>query len=200
MRRIGGPVLLLGVFFLLLPRASFAVTQKGYTQSEAVALGDKLTAELGVATDQRVVVRERLTKWLAENRAPGTAPISGVLAYQMKEGGVIVSVTKGKGIVRYFGDERDRPLKLSGVTGGAQIGGSSQFGVGVILGADPAKNLSGKYRVTHLGTTQPEAKTNVAELAKKNAEPGQGDKLVLIGTAAGLSATAAAGDLKVTVK
>jgi hypothetical protein len=175
-----------------------AIGRQGYTRTQAVDLSDKLTQRLGVDPDQRIAVRERLNTWLSENQN-SQLPIEGVLAYKMGQGGVIVAVTKGKGLVRYYGQDKDHQLEISGVSGGAQIGGSSEFGVGVILGQNAPETFSGKYNVGNVNATSPDGSTNVAELTKRDAPAGSG-KVILVGSATGLSATVAAGQLSLTVK
>jgi hypothetical protein len=173
---------------------------EGLSQKEVLAQAGHLAEQLGMPADKRAVVEKRLAALMEEARFQAkykTTPIRGVLAYQMGEGGLVVKVKKGHGLAKLEGQAGDVKLVLKSVTVGAQIGGSSEWGVGLVLGLTTPQVFGGDYSGTTSGATMAEAGTGMMELTSKKAI----DKhtVYLIGTAAGASANAGGGTLTIEV-
>jgi hypothetical protein len=126
----------------------------------------------------------------------GNAPILGVLAYQIGEGGLIVGVKRGHGVAKLVGEAGEPKLVFKGVTVGAQIGGSSEWGLGLVFGLSAPRAFGGDYSGTAAAATMAEAGTAMMELTSKGADA---HKVYLIGTAAGASANAGGSQLTIEV-
>jgi hypothetical protein len=184
---------------LLLPLAAWGV-EGGFTDAEAQQIGEALTKKLGVEPDKQSMIHNRLQSWMTEKREGKFAnlPITGVFAYKMGEGGLVVKFTSGKGLLRYYGEDKDHTLKIKGVAAGATAGGSSDHGVGIIMGPNAPMSFGGSYKTTQTGATAGTGGVSTAELTRK--EPGgEKIKIVLLGTATGLSASAQGGGFTIEV-
>jgi hypothetical protein len=185
------------VLLLLLAPLGAGAAEKGFSNEEATKIGEQLTKQLDIAPDKRLIIHDRLAKWMAENRNTkfGGVPITGVFAYRIGEGGLIVKVMDGKGLLRYAGQEQEHPLKLKSVSVGATVGGGADYGVGIVLGPDAPMSFGGQYKLTQVGATAGTAGTTDAELSKS----GGADRVVLLGTGNGFSASATGGELRIIV-
>jgi len=172
----------------------------GLTKKEALATASKLAQQIAMPAEKRALVEKRLAAVMddAKFRAKyGNTPISGVLAYQIGEGGLIVGVKKGKGVVKLAGEAGEPKLVLKGVTVGAQIGGSSEWGLGLVLGLSSPRIFGGDYSGTAAAATMAESGTTMMELTSKGAADAH--KVYLVGTATGASANAGGGKLTIEV-
>lgn len=173
----------------------------GMSGNQVAATAKGLAERLGMPADKRALVERRLTALLQEPRFRakyGAMPIRGVLAYQMGEGGLIVKVKKGHGLARLDGEAGDVRLTFKSVTAGAQIGGSSTWGLGLVLGLTSPRVFGGDYSGGTVAATMAESGTSSMELTSKKAMDGH--KVYLIGTATGASADAGGGTLAIEVE
>jgi hypothetical protein len=171
------------------------------TAKEVAATASRLAERLGMPQDKRVVVERRLAALMEDARFRakyGSIPIRGVLAYQMGEGGLVVKVKKGHGLARLEGQAGDARLLFKSVTVGAQIGGSSEWGLGLVLGLTSPHIFGGDYSGGTVAATMAESGTAMMELTSKQAIDAH--KVYLIGTAAGASANAGGGKLTIEVE
>jgi hypothetical protein len=116
----------------------------------------------------------------------------------MGEGGLLVKVKKGHGLARLEGEAGDARLSFKSVTVGAQIGGSSEWGLGLVLGLTSPRIFGGDYSGGTVAATMAESGTSMMELTSKQAMDGH--KIYLIGTATGASANAGGGKLTIDVQ
>jgi len=174
------------------------------SKEEIVVAAKELAQEVGMAYDKRDLALDRLQVMLSEGWLnkydEGERKVRGLFAYQMGEGGLIVKVKKGRGRVRFVGSREDREIELTSVTWGAQIGGSSEWGFGLVLGLGDDSYFGGKYDGKSIGATAATASTNTTELRRKGSNTQEDHRLVLIGAAAGLSANAAGATLSIKFK
>ena len=183
---------------------AFAPTEaraEGMSAKEVAATAHRLAERLGMPQDKRALVERRLAALMEDARFRskyGTTPIRGVLAYQMGEGGLVVKVKKGHGLARLEGEAGDEKLVFKSVTVGAQIGGSSEWGLGLVLGLTSPRIFGGDYSGGTVGATMAESGTGMMELTSKQAMDGH--KVYLIGTATGASANAGGGKLTIEVE
>jgi len=199
MRRAVTAAVAIGVALL-----AFAPTEaraEGMSAKEVAATAHRLAERLGMPQDKRALVERRLAALMEDARFRskyGTTPIRGVLAYQMGEGGLVVKVKKGHGLARLEGEAGDEKLVFKSVTVGAQIGGSSEWGLGLVLGLTSPRIFGGDYSGGTVGATMAESGTGMMELTSKQAMDGH--KVYLIGTATGASANAGGGKLTIEVE
>jgi hypothetical protein len=171
----------------------------GLGKKEVLAVAGKLAQQIAMPAEKRAVVEKRLAAVMDDAKFHakyGNTPIRGVLAYQIGEGGLIVGVKKGHAVAKLAGEAGDAKLVLKGVTVGAQIGGSSEWGLGLVLGLSSPRAFGGDYSGTAAAATMAEAGTAMMELTSKGADA---HKLYLIGTAAGASANAGGSQLTIEV-
>jgi hypothetical protein len=179
-----------------------ATASEGWSDDGVLAAADALAKQLAMPDDKRDTAKSRLSSVLhdARWRAKYAAlPVRGVFAYQMGEGGVIVKVKKGKGLLRWAGEPGTTTLQLKSVTVGAQIGGSSEWGFGLVLGIGNPQLFGGDYDGSSVSATMGGAGTNMMELTRKNAAGPAFHKVYLIGASSGASANAGGGQLTITV-
>jgi hypothetical protein len=172
----------------------------GLSKKEVLATASRLAQAIAMPPDKRALVEKRLAKVMDDARFQAKyagAPIRGVLAYQMGEGGFVVKVKKGHGVAKLEGEPGDAKLVLKSVTVGAQIGGSSEWGLGLVLGLTSPRIFGGDYSGETAAATMAEAGTAMMELTSKQAADAH--KVYLIGTAAGASANAGGGKLTIEV-
>jgi hypothetical protein len=187
---------------LLLLLAPAIAQAEGYATSEAVAAARELGQRMGMPPEKRQLVEARLKEILEGPRFQAKysgMPIRGVFAYQMGEGGLIVKVKKGRGLLRWKGVAREANLELKSVTVGAQIGGSSEWGFGVIASAQDVRNsFGGDYSGGTVAATMGGAGTAMMELTNKSGYAPL-HKVYLVGAASGASANAGGGQLTIRV-
>jgi hypothetical protein len=118
----------------------------------------------------------------------------------MGEGGFLVKLKKGKGLAHILGQPHDLALQLKSVTFGAQIGGGSEWGFGVILGLRNQGAFGGEYKGNDRGATAGEESITITKLVKKGIGMTEDiyHEVYMIGVASGLSAGAAIGNLTIT--
>jgi len=179
--------------------------QQDRSYDDLTADAKRLAAALGMPSDRRDVALSRLHKALASGRVAAfakDASINGVFAYQTGEGGFLIKLRKGKGLVHILGQQQDLAITLKSVTFGAQIGGGSEWGFGLVLGLRNASSFGGEYSGNNRGATAAEESISLTKLTKRGvgeSEPAY-HELYMIGVAAGLSAGAAIGSLNIAVQ
>ncbi len=185
----------------MVPLQAQAGEHHGFTPSTAADAVRELAPKIGMPADRQAVLLERLSKSMPEVIAQHEdASVDAIFVYQIGEGGLLVKVRKGKGVVRFYGAKNERNLRFKSVTVGAQIGGSSEWGVGLVLGLKRPEFFGGDYKGSSKGATAVEASINTSELSKsKTKDLTMLHRIVMIGTAAGLSANAAFDTLKIIV-
>lgn len=183
------------------PQAPAAGANRSYDELEATA--QRLALAIGMPPERQQLALGRLRTAFQRGKVAafaGGGAINGIFAYQMGEGGFLVKVKKGKGLASILGDNRDAPLKLKSVTFGAQVGGGSEWGFGVILGMRSRAAFGGDYSGDTRGATAGEESVSITKLGKKGL--GSGDpmyhEIYMIAAASGLSAGAAVGSLNIT--
>jgi hypothetical protein len=172
---------------------------EGLAKKEVLSIASRLAQQIAMPAEKRVLVERRLTAVMDDAKFHakyGNTPIRGVLAYQIGEGGLIVGIKKGHGVAKLAGEAGEAKLVLKGVTVGAQIGGSSEWGIGLVLGLTSPRAFGGDYSGTAAAATMAEGGTAVMELTSKGADA---HKVYLLGTAAGASANAGGGQLTIEV-
>lgn len=127
------------------------------------------------------------------------ARVAGVMAYHLGEGGLIVKLKKGNGYVR-FRRGGEAALTMKSVTVGANVGGSSEWGLGLIVDLQSEAAFGGKYKGKETGATAIDASVSVNDLRRAEVwDPAMAHRLILIGSASGLSANAGHAELTITV-
>lgn len=176
---------------LALTASAASAKPKGYSEKEIRAIAKDLAKEVDMPLSTRKVVLDRLKRLLPQSEFKAKmkkAPVTGIFAYQMGEGGFIVKVKEGKGRVVFRKEGKHLDIEMEATTVGAQIGGSSQWGVGLIMGLEDPEEFGGKYEGENYNATAGNKGVLTSTLVPKGAS--EMHKVVLLGTAKGLSAGA----------
>ena len=191
---------------VLLAAASdgYAGKLEAFSDKEVHAAADSLAREFKMPDIKRVEVLERLREILAHDgfkRARGNGAVRGIVAYTIGEGGLVVKFLSGRGLVAFKG-RKDRPrLSFKSTSVGAQIGGSKEWGVGLIMDLSDASHLGGTYTGSVKGAIAATTGKMVSRLERsKPPSPEMGHELWLIGTAEGLSANFGTTRLTIAVR
>jgi hypothetical protein len=179
-----------------------AARAQNYSTDEAALAGSELARQIGMPDDKRITVETRFRDVLNSERFRAKyagMQLRGVFAYQMGEGGLIVKVKKGRGLLRWRGSPHELHLELKSVTVGAQIGGSSEWGLAVIASAkDVTRGFGGDYSGGTVAASMGSAGTTMMELTNKGGFAPH-HKIYLVGIASGASANAGGGQLTIRV-
>ena len=163
---------------------------------------DALATQLGMPADRKGTVLAKLAQSLKKEKLAqrnAEEPVRCMIAYRYGEGGFIVKATKGAGLVKCAG-EKERSFTVKSTAVGALIGGSSEWGVGLVFGLQKiGDGFGGDYKGNMRGATIGKEGVSITELKKAKLAPGEKlHELYLIGSASG--ATANAGGAKLTLQ
>lgn len=164
--------------------------------NEVPARVDTLTRQMRFPAVRRAEIEGRLDKLLGHDdfrKTVETRGIGAVGAYRLGEGGAVVKVTKGDGMLAVAGSETTRRFDFKSTSFGALVGGSAGWGVVLFVGLEGADSAPGKYRGSVKGATALDESAGVSKFDHECA----GHSIYFVGTAAGLSANA--GKAKLTL-
>lgn len=182
------------------PAPATVVHERSYEALEKHARS--LADEIGMPADRRDLALSRLRTAFENGKIAAfskDATLNGIFAYQMGEGGFLVKVKKGKGAAYLSSTEPKVALDFKSVTFGAQVGGGSEWGFGVILGLRNTAAFGGDYEGNTRGATAGSESLNITKLTKNGlstTDPSY-HELYLVAVAKGLSAGAAIGNLTI---
>ena len=172
-----------------------------YSPAELIALSSRLADQLQMPFDRRVAAVEKLSAIANSGRfsAATGMPMRGLFAYRAEESGLVFKTTHGYGVMLSRAG-RWSAIDLSGKSFGAQAGGSTEWGFGLIVGPGDLTRLGGDYSGAELSATFGVANTRgVHELARQNVYQAVDYlKVLLVGSASGASANA--GTATVTIR
>jgi hypothetical protein len=113
--------------------------------------------------------------------------VGAVFAYAAGEGGVLVKYMEGDGLVSFSGGRQAAPFSLRSLGIGAMIGGSAQWGIGLVIGRVDEQDFGGRYRGGVRTATAGEAATR-AMMYLSRPEEEETREIYVISTGRGLSA------------
>lgn len=170
-----------------------------YTPEEVVSLSNTLVAELEMPADQQARVLAKLDRVLNEaGYRPGiqekitSMGITGVVAYRLGEGGVVVTVKKGRAVGQLKGSSEHHWFKLGGTDLGAQLAASREWGVFLVLGLPEGGDLGGTYR-----GVQKSASAGRGAGTTEMASGREDHRLVFLGAGSGVSLDVSGARLKI---
>lgn len=171
--------------------AAEAITPEGarFLIDELRAKASTLTKQMDFPAVRRAEIEERLAKLLDSDEFREVMEergVGAVGAYRLGEGGAVVKVMDGDGVLAVRGAEQTRRFEFKATSFGAVVGGSASWGVVLLVGLDEAESAAGKYRGSVKGATALDESEGVARYDHETA----GHSIYFIGTSAGLSANA----------
>ena len=127
-------------------------------------------------------------------------PVSAVFVYRSTEAGLLYKRRSGHGTIVFRNPSATVPLRLSGSSFGASIGGSAEWGVGLVLDLKENRQFGGNYEGEERGATAADSTApSVARFSNAAyVDAGKAHELLLIVTARGLSAGVANGKITLT--
>jgi hypothetical protein len=201
MRRTAAAVVLaiLGIASLVTARAA----ADGYSTPEIISVVKRLAVTLEMPaekTDDVVRILNSVSSSDSFTQMVAGRPISAVLVYRSTEAGLFYKRRSGHGTIVFKDSSRDVPVRLSGSSFGASVGGAAEWGVGLVLKLKADRDFGGTYEGTERGATAADTSTPVAALFtnKPYVESAKAHDLVLIVSARGLSAGVSKGKLTIT--
>jgi hypothetical protein len=128
--------------------------------------------------------------------------VSAVFVYKAAEGGVIYKKMSGGGFVLFKQNGKSSKIKLDSSSVGAQVGGSTEWGLGLVIGLKNPADFGGAYagrksNATAINSTK--AKGEVFSNATL-VESGKAHDIMLILTGRGLSAGTSKSRIMITLE
>ncbi len=174
-----------------------------YTAAQVEQAAKAMAKRMGMPLEERIELVDRLAEKLrkpAFKEWTRGRPINGVFAYTMKEGGLVVKWTKGRGKAVFAGGPEDIHVVLKATSIGAQIGGSKQWGVGLIVGLKRLRAFGGDYKGNVRQATAISAGHAITELRRVGLRDEKDHhRVLLFALTKGLSASAGGTKLRISV-
>ena len=125
-------------------------------------------------------------------------PVRGVFVYNAGGGGFIVKYMKGAGLVSFKNGRQAAKIYVQGWSGGAVIGGSMEWAVGLVMGLSSEADFGGDY-VGNLRQATAGDQTAASGIFFKSQQPAPASHALYVVTASrGLSAEAGQIRLQIT--
>lgn len=175
---------------------SAAAGAPAFSSEEVITTAKALSKRVRMPVDTRAEVLARLKRVLKTKRVNH---IQGVMAYRIGEGGLLVKFISGHGYVRFKDEPKSYKVDLKATTFGAQIGGSSEWGFGLVNKLSAAEAFGGIYRGPSKGAVAIESGLAISRLTRRDAGDDQRNTVHLIGAAKGMSAGVATARLTIAV-
>lgn len=175
----------------------------GYNNSQIVKTFNTLAEELEVPDKEREVLKKQLRKKFASGLYQQTVKhraVKAVFVYKATEGGLLVSFMKGRGLITFNKGLRAAPIMLESWSAGALAGGSTQWGIGLVMGLRDPDHFGGEYSGDVSAAAAPDTRRS-SEVLLSFSRDRRGERshdVLLITVAKGLSAGVAV--TKLTIK
>ncbi|MCG8568520.1 MAG: hypothetical protein MJB14_00120 [Spirochaetes bacterium] len=179
------------------------LAQNQLTVEEVFTITERMAVVMLVEDKDALFLKHNLEKALEskffKDKSAGK-PITGIVFYSSSEGGFLVKGIGGEGIVQFAGMEKFKDFKIKGISGGAAIGGSKRWTVGLIIGNVTPEDFEGSYSGATSDATAAKSSSYSGDIMK----PAGKDKkdadhfLFLVSTGTGFSA--GAGGTRITFK
>ena len=174
----------------------------GFAISEVVTITKELGKQLEWPADKitdlvvnlEKAVQEDLYKKEVEQRA-----VTAVFVYKATEAGLILKIMRGSGLITFKDGKKAAEISLKSSSLGAQIGGSAEWGVGLVMGLTDMSRFGGEYSGSVRKATAVDTTTYAGVILTPSSNAGGKDthRLFMVTTGRGLSA--GVGGAKVTI-
>jgi hypothetical protein len=122
------------------------------------------------------------------------ARVNAVMVYKAVEAGFVVKFMKGNGFISFEGGRQSGPVSLRSWSAGAQVGGSAQWGAGLVLDIESEADFGGDYKGETKGATTGDTTSKGGILLADD----KGHKIFFITTGRGMSAGIGGAKLTIT--
>jgi len=162
----------------------------GFTREAIDAEVRSLLNRMEISRDVSYKLKNKLSAALKDlplNEGINAKGVGAIFTYACAEGGIVVKYTEGEGLISFTGGRKAAPISLKSLGAGAMIGGSEQWGIGLVIGGADENDFGGYYKGGLRGATALESTTmTVLYLTRIKGESPQ--EIYIISTARGLSA------------
>ncbi|MBN1664274.1 MAG: hypothetical protein JW943_11795 [Deltaproteobacteria bacterium] len=163
----------------------------GFTKEAIDFEARSLLNQMEITRDVNFKLKNRLSAALSNdaalNEAMKASGVHAVFTYACGEGGIVFKYMGGDGLISFVNGRKAAPFTLKGWSAGAMIGGSAQWGIGLVIGEADENDFGGAYRGGLRGATAWEAATKNM-LFLRSAKEKKYHELYIISTSRGLSA------------
>lgn len=126
------------------------------------------------------------------------AAVNAIFVYTIGEGGFVVKFLGGHGVIDFKGGKQGGKFKMKSTSIGAQVGGSREWGIGLVMGLTRQEHFGGVYTGSFSGAIGADEGTTLSRLERvKGDDEAKAHDVWLIGRARGLSA--GVGKTKLTI-
>jgi|WetSurMetagenome_2_1015567.scaffolds.fasta_scaffold341185_1 hypothetical protein len=179
--------------------------ESGYTNDEIIAIardwGQKIEMS-DLKISNLVENFKQICKGDEFKQAVKDKAISAVFIYRATEAGLIYKKMSGGGFVFFKQNGKSSKIKLDSSSLGAQIGGSAEWGLGLVIGLKNPADFGGAYSGRRKSATAMDSTTSWGEVFSNSssAENNKAHDIILILTGRGLSAGNSWGKLIITLE
>jgi hypothetical protein len=182
-------IFLLSVVIVIsfLPADSFAA---GFTREAIEFEARSLMNRMEISRDVSYKLKNRLSAALKDttlSEVINSKGVDAVFAYACGEGGVVIKYMGGDGLISFIGGRKAAAISLKSWSIGAMIGGSAQWGIGLVIGRADENDFGGDYKGGVKAATAWESATTGMLFLRHNQGESDHD-LYIISTGRGLSA------------
>lgn len=121
----------------------------GFTRDAIEFEAKSLLNRMEITRDVSYKLKNRLSAALKDpvlGQVIDSRGVSAVFTYACGEGGVVVKFMGGDGLISFIGGRKAAPISLKSWSAGAMIGGSAQWGIGLVIGKADENAFGGNYK------------------------------------------------------
>jgi hypothetical protein len=195
-----------GLFSILacISVSSLLPAENGYTQDEIISITKDLGKKVDMSEDRigdlvrnfSLVSEQDEFKAATKGRA-----ISAVFVYRSTEAGLLYKRMSGHGFVT-FRQGKTAKIKLTSSSLGAQIGGSAEWGLGLVIGLNDFSHFGGNYAGRKKSATAADSTTAWGDIFSNSgySESSKIHDICFILTGRGLSAGIGKGKITISLE
>jgi hypothetical protein len=191
------------VICMSIPALSSA--ESGYTSEEIIAAARDLGKKIEMSDLKIASLVENYKQVCTQDeyiKATKEKSISAVFVYGASEAGLLYKKMSGNGFILFKQSGRSAKIKLNSSSFGAQIGGSAEWGLGLVFGLKDPEDFGGVYSGQRKNATAVNSTTAFGEVFSNSnsVESKKAHDIMLILTGSGLSAGNSRGNLLITLE
>jgi len=173
----------------------------GYTGDEVLTITKELAKNLEWPADKvgdlvaniKKAMQGEIYKQEVEPKA-----ITGVFVYRATEAGLILKVMRGSGLATFKSGRKAAEISLRSTSVGAHIGGSAEWGAGLVLGLKKDSDLGGEYTGSARSAVAIDESSSYGVLFTPSAGGSESHSIFVVITGRGLSASAGTSKMTIT--
>lgn len=189
--------------FLSIGASSFPtfIHAANYSKDEIIKIAENLGKKKNLPEDKLTLLIEGLKKNLIKSwftKLEKNRPVKGVFVYHAGEGGFIVKYMKGDGLISFKEGKQAATIHIDSWSAGALIGGSTVWGVGLVMGLKNISHFGGEYGGLVQSAIATDNSATNASVFGLTEEGEKSHDICLIFSGSGLSAGVGGGKLTIT--